>query len=194
VTHRHEITQLLDAAAEGDQHATEQLLPLVYQELRKLAATKMIGERPDHTLQATALVNEAYLRLFDAQQVRRWESRGHFFSAAAEAMRRILIDRARSKGSLKRGGKRRRFELLDQVVTLDAAPDLMLDLDAALTQLAGHSPDAARLFRLRYFGGLSVEEAAAMMELARTSAYELFNFARAWLANALSDHREQEGD
>jgi RNA polymerase sigma factor (TIGR02999 family) len=176
-----EVTHILDAIVKGDPHAAEQLLPLVYDELRKLAAQRMAGEAPGQTLQATALVHEAYLRLVDAEQAQRWDNRAHFFAAAAEAMRRILIENARRKGRTKRGGDRKRVDL-DQVDAVSlAAPDDFLLIDDALTRLEAHDPQAAQLVRLRYFAGLSVEDAGEMAGLARSSAYEHWSYARAWL-------------
>jgi RNA polymerase sigma factor (TIGR02999 family) len=176
-----EVTEVLDAIEKGDPHAAEQLLPLVYEELRKLAAHRMAREAPGQTLQATALVHEAYLRLVGAEKSQRWDNRAHFFAAAAEAMRRILIEDARRKGRTKRGGDRKRVDL-DQVDTVSlCAPDEFLSIDDALTRLEAHDPQAAQLVRLRYFAGLSVEEAAEMTGLARSSAYEHWAYARAWL-------------
>jgi len=178
-----DVTQILQQIDRGDPAAAERLLPLVYEELKKLAATKMIGERPDHTLQATALVHEAYLRLVDAQQVRRWDSRGHFFSAAAEAMRRILIDSARRNRCLKCGGEQRRLpvEALDVATNADD-PNLLLDIDAGLSRLAEEDSEAAELAKLRLFAGLSVSEAGEMLGMSRSTAYENWKFIRSWFA------------
>jgi RNA polymerase sigma factor (TIGR02999 family) len=176
-----EITQILSAIEQGDPKAAEQLLPLVYDELRRLAAQKMAQEAPGQTLEATALVHEAYLRLVDVKQVQRWDSRGHFFAAAAEAMRRILIDNARRKGRLKHGGAHRRVDLASAEAISLASPDELLIIDDAIAKLAGEEPDAAQLVKLRYFAGLSVEDAAEMMGIARSSAYEHWTYARAWL-------------
>jgi RNA polymerase sigma factor (TIGR02999 family) len=176
-----EITQVLDAVAMGDPHAAEQLLPLIYEELRKLAAHRMAQEAPGQTLQPTALVHEAYLRLVDAEKPVRWENRAHFFAAAAEAMRRILIEEARRKGRTKRGGDRKRVDL-DQVdVVSISGPDELLLIDEAISKLEAQDPQAAQLVRLRFFAGMSVEEAAEMAGLARSSAYEHWSYARAWL-------------
>lgn len=179
-----DVTQILQQIERGDSEATERLLPLVYDELKKLAATKMFGERPDHTLQATALVHEAYLRLVDAQQVQRWESRGHFFSAAAEAMRRILIESAHRRNSRKRGGDRQRVEIeeLDVAATMASDPDLLLDIDAGLAQLAEKDPEAAELLKLRLFAGLSISEAAEMLGMSRSAAYRNWDYIRSWFA------------
>jgi RNA polymerase sigma factor (TIGR02999 family) len=189
-----EVTQILNAIEQGDPHAAEQLLPLVYDELRKLAARKLAGEAPGQTLQATALVHEAYLRLVGAEKSQSWDNRGHFFAAAAEAMRRILIDNARRKGSLKHGGARERVSLESVDLVSLASPDELLAIDDALAKLASEDPDAAQLVKLRYFVGLSVEEAAGMMGLSRTSAYERWTYARAWLHYELHGHDPKSGD
>jgi RNA polymerase sigma factor (TIGR02999 family) len=176
-----EVTRVLSAIEQGDPHAAEQLLPLVYEELRRLAAQKLAQEKPGQTLEATALVHEAYLRLVDVEKAPHWDSRVHFFAAAAEAMRRILIESARRKKRLKRGGDRERVELDDADVVSTAAPDELLVIDEAIAKLAAEDPQAAQLVRLRYFAGLSVEEAAEMSGLSRSSAYEHWSYARAWL-------------
>jgi RNA polymerase sigma factor (TIGR02999 family) len=176
-----EVTHILSAIEQGDPHAAEQLLPLVYDELRRLAAQKLAQERPGQTLQATALVHEAYVRLVGAGDDLRWDGRGHFFAAAAEAMRRILIDNARRKGRLKRGGARKRVDLDDADLVSLAAPDELLLIDEAISKLAREDARAAQLVRLRYFAGLSVEEAAELSGLSRSTAYEHWSYARAWL-------------
>jgi RNA polymerase sigma factor (TIGR02999 family) len=176
-----EVTRILSAIEQGDPRAAEQLLPLVYDELRKLAAQKLAHEAPGQTLQATALVHEAYLRLVGAEPEQRWESRGHFFAAAAEAMRRILIESARRKGRVKRGGARKRIDLDDANLFTLAAPDELLLIDEAIAKLAREDARAAQLVRLRYFAGLSVEEAAEMTGISRSTAYEHWSYARAWL-------------
>jgi RNA polymerase sigma factor (TIGR02999 family) len=176
-----EITHILSAIEQGDPHAAAQLLPLVYNELRRLAAQRMLHEAPGQTLQATALVHEAYIRLVDVDRVQHWESRAHFFAAAAEAMRRILIERARRKKRLKRGGNRERVDLNDADAVSLAAPDELLIIDEAIAKLAAEDAQAAQLVRLRYFAGLSVEEAAQMCGLSRSTAYEHWAYARAWL-------------
>ena len=182
-----DITQILSQIESGDPSAADQLLPLVYDELRKLAAARMAQEKPGQTLQATALVHEAWLKLVDVDDAHRWDSRGHFFAAAAEAMRRILINRARDKRRLKRGGDRERvhFDLLADPAT--APDDDLLELDDALSDLAGTNPQAAELVKLRYFAGLPLPEAAAILGLSTRSAARLWAFARAWLIDAL-DH------
>lgn len=184
-----EVTRILEQIQQGDAHAAEQLLPLVYDELRKLAASKLALEKPGQTLQATALVHEAYLRLVDIQQAQHWDSRGHFFAAAAEAMRRILIDGARRKATTKRGGQRRRLDL-DQVSLNDGTEqpqEELLALDEALTELEEHDPQAAQLVKLRYFAGLEHQEAAAAIGISRRAADRLWALARAWLFQRLQD-------
>jgi RNA polymerase sigma factor (TIGR02999 family) len=177
-----DLTRLLDAAAAGDRKAAADLLPLVYDELRKLAAARMAAEAPDHTLQPTALVHEAYLRLVGDQQ---FDGRGHFFAGAAEAMRRILVNHARDRKRLKRGGGRIRLELLDQAESLAEDPDLVLSLDEMLTRLGEEDTAAARVAQLHLFGGLSVEEAGEALGLSRAVAYRNWKYARAWLREAL---------
>ena len=164
------VTPILSAIEQGDPHAAEQLLPLVYDELRKLAAQKMAHEKPGQTLQATALVHEAYLRLVDRDTAQRWDSRRHFFAAAAEAMRRILVENARRKAGPKAGGDRQR-----------------VDLDDALGVLAGEEPAAAQLVQLRLFAGLSVEEAAEVLGISRATADRYWTYARVWLYSELSE-------
>jgi RNA polymerase sigma factor (TIGR02999 family) len=178
------MTCLLDAAAGGDRKAAAELLPLVYDELRALAAACMAAEAPGQTLQATALVHEAYLRLIGPEEAH-WESRGHFFAAAAQAMRRILVESARSRGRLKRGGRRVRVELLDVADSLAEDPDLLLSLDELLSRLSEEDDAAARLASLHLFGGLSVEEAGKVLGLSRPVAYRNWKYARAWLRVAL---------
>jgi RNA polymerase sigma factor (TIGR02999 family) len=180
-----DVTQILSAIEQGDPRAAEQLLPLVYDELRKLAAQKLSQEKPGQTLQATALVHEAYLRLVDAEREFGWDSRGHFFAAAAESMRRILIERARRNASVKRGGRRSR-RMFDeaQLETRDDADDL-LALDEALTRLAETDAVAARLVQLRYFAGLTTEQAANALGISTRSAYYTWTYARSWLKLAI---------
>jgi RNA polymerase sigma factor (TIGR02999 family) len=180
-----DVTRLLDAVAAGDRKAAADLLPLVYEELRKLAAARMADESPGHTLQPTALVHEAYLRLVGGGDDRRWDGRGHFFAAAAEAMRRILVNHARDRKRLKRGGGRVRLGLLDQADSLAEDPELVLSLDELLTRLAEEDPTAARVAHLHLFGGLSVEEAGVALGVSRAVAYRNWKYARAWLRDAL---------
>jgi RNA polymerase sigma factor (TIGR02999 family) len=180
-----DVTQILNAIEQGDPHAAEQLLPLVYEELRKLAAQRLADEKPGQTLQATALVHEAYLRLVDKEGDERWNSRGHFFAAAAEAMRRILVDNARRKQSKKRGGDRVRLDLDQSAAATSEHLDDVLDIDAALGELAKADPQAAELVKLRYFAGLSIPQAAAALGIAPRSADFLWAYARAWLLRSL---------
>jgi RNA polymerase sigma factor (TIGR02999 family) len=177
-----DVTRLLDAAAAGDRRAAADLLPLVYDELRQLAAARLAAEAPGHTLDATALVHEAYLRLVGDQH---FDGRGHFFAAAAEAMRRLLVNHARDRKRLKRGGGRVRLELLDQAGSLAEDPDLVLSLDELLTRLGEQDATAARVAHLHLFGGLSVGEAGAALGVSRAVAYRNWKFARAWLRDAL---------
>jgi RNA polymerase sigma factor (TIGR02999 family) len=185
----HEVTRVLSAIQQGDPHAAEQLLPLVYEELRKLAAQKLAREAPGQTLQPTALVHEAYLRLVDHDQAQHWNSRGHFFAAAAEAMRRILVDNARRKRRPKHGGDRQRIELDESLAAADPRNDL-LALNDALGQLAVQEPVKAELVTLRYFAGLSIDEAAAVLSISPATAKRYWAVARAWLFAALSDPGE----
>jgi RNA polymerase sigma factor (TIGR02999 family) len=182
-----DVTHILSAIEQGDPHAAAQLLPLVYEELRKLAAQKMAQETPGQTLQATGLVHEAYLRLVDVEQAQHWNSRGHFFAAAAEAMRRILIDCAREKLAVKRGGDRKRVPLATIDPPAGTPPEDLLALDEALEQLTRLDPTAGQLVKLRYFAGLSVEQAAASLNLATATAYRHWTFARAWLHRQVAD-------
>ena len=188
-----EVTRILSAIERGDGQAAEQLLPLVYDELRKLAAQKMAHEKPGQTLQATALVHEAYLRLVDTEEARRWNSRGHFFAAAAEAMRRILIDSARRKRAEKRGRGDRRGDLEQAEAVASAPPDDLLALDEALDRLARHDPLSGQLIKLHYFAGLSVEQAAEVLGLSRATAYRQMTFARAWLRCQMSGEGDAAG-
>jgi RNA polymerase sigma factor (TIGR02999 family) len=182
-----DVTLLLDAAAAGDPKAAADLLPLVYDELRKLAAARMAAESPDHTLQPTALVHEAYLRLVGRGDDHRWDGRGHFFSAAAEAMRRILIESARRKHGPQRGGDFTRHDLdPDQPAPPDPSPRL-LALDEALDRLAAIEPRAAEVVKLRYFAGLTVAQAAAVLGISPRTADADWAYARAWLVTALQD-------
>jgi RNA polymerase sigma factor (TIGR02999 family) len=177
-----DVTRILTAIEQGDGQAAEQLLPLVYGELRKLAAARMAAENPGHTLNATALVHEAYLRLVGDQH---FDDHGHFFAAAAEAMRRILVNHARDRKRLKRAGGRRRLELLDQIGSVAEDPDLVLSLDELLTRLGEEDAVAARVAQLHLFAGLSVEETGEALGLSRAMAYRNWKYARAWLREAL---------
>jgi len=181
-----DVTRILSQIESGDPSAAEQLLPLVYDELRRLAAVKLAQERPGQTLQATALVHDAYLRLVDVERAQHWDSRGHFFSAAAESMRRILIDQARQKLSERRGGGWQRCELSDaDRVSLPVNDDL-LDLDDALTRLAAIDLPAAEMVKLRVFAGMTVEEAAALQGVSVRTAKRNWAYARAWLGRELT--------
>jgi RNA polymerase sigma factor (TIGR02999 family) len=184
-----EVTRILSAIEEGDPHAADQLLPLVYDQLRTLAAQKMVKEAPGQTFQPTALVHEAYLRLVDAEQAQHWNSRGHFFAAAAEAMRRILIDQARRKGRHKHGGARRRVDLDDAVSIAEAPGDDLLALDDVLSRLEATDPLAAQVVKLRFFTGLSMPEAAEALGLSLRTAQRNWTYARTWLHRELArDH------
>jgi RNA polymerase sigma factor (TIGR02999 family) len=181
-----EITVFLESVARGEAQAAEQLLPVVYGELRKLAARKMAGEAAGHTLQATALVHEAWLRLVGSDQ-QAWQNRGHFFAAAAEAMRRILVDHARRKQSLKRGSGSEHVELQESLLLISAPPEELLAVHEALHGLALQDPPAAELVKLRYFVGMTMEEAAAVLGMSKRTAENLWTYARTWL------HREIRG-
>jgi RNA polymerase sigma factor (TIGR02999 family) len=191
-----EVTHILSAIEQGDPHAAEQLLPLVYDELRRLAAQKLVQDKPGQTLQATALVHEAYLRLVEGERRGSsppWNGRGHFFAAAAEAMRRILVESARRKRRTKHGGGRQRIELDEALAPADPRHDL-LALDEALTRLAAEEPVKAQLVNLRYFAGLSLEEAAAFLNISPATAKRYWAVARAWLFAALSDPGESDAE
>jgi RNA polymerase sigma factor (TIGR02999 family) len=179
----HEVTRILNAIDQGDPHAAEQLLPLVYDELRKLAARNLTQEKPGQTLQATALVHEAYLRLLDTDEVQNWDSRGHFFAAAAQAMRRILVERARRKKRVKHGGQHQRIELTDQLVA--GSDDDLVTLDQALQNLAQEDALAAKVVELRHFAGLGHEQIAETLDITVYQARQKWTYARAWLREAL---------
>jgi RNA polymerase sigma factor (TIGR02999 family) len=181
-----DVTRILSAIQAGDSLAAEQLLPLVYDELKKLAAARMAAEVPGQTLQATALVHEAYLRLVNVDQAQHWNSRGHFFAAAAEAMRRILVDQARRKLADKYGGGQPRVELPDELSAPEGRSDDLLALDEALGRLECHDADAARLVKLRYFAGLTHQGAADALGISRGAADRLWALGRAWLFRQLS--------
>lgn len=181
-----DVTGILLQIESGDPSAAEQLLPLVYNELRQLAAAKLAHEKPGQSLQATALVHDAYLRLVDVEQAQHWDSRGHFFAAAAESMRRILIDQARQRRSDRRGGAWQRCELSDDHRVTLPVSDELLDLDDALTRLAAVDPPAAELVKLRVFAGMTVEEAAALQGISTRTAKRNWAYARAWLGRELA--------
>jgi RNA polymerase sigma factor (TIGR02999 family) len=183
-----EVTRILNAIEQGDPHAADQLLPLVYNELRQLAGQRLAQEKPGQTLQATALVHEAYLRLVEVEKAQHWDSRVHFFAAAAEAMRRILIDNARRRRRPKHGGDRHRIDL-DEACSLaeEGRADDLLALEDALTKLAREDPAKAELVKLRYFAGFSLEEAADLLNISRATAKRRWAYARAWLYAELSD-------
>jgi RNA polymerase sigma factor (TIGR02999 family) len=187
-----DVTQILKDIEQGDPHAAEQLLPLVYDELRRLAAEKMARERPGQTLQATALVHEAYLRLVDVKRALHWNSRGHFFAAAAEAMRRILIDSARRRKAQKRGGAGKRIDLAEVEAISDSRSEELLLLDDALSRLAQEDPDAAQVAKLRVFAGLSAEDAAGVLGVSRATAFRHWTYARAWLQARLQEGNEPQ--
>ncbi|MBS0265571.1 MAG: sigma-70 family RNA polymerase sigma factor [Planctomycetes bacterium] len=184
------VTQILASIEQGNPQAAEQLLPLVYAELRKLAAARMAAESQDHTLQPTALVHEAYLRLVDVERHQHWDNRGHFFAAAAEAMRRILVEQARHKRRERHGGGLRRKELLDEQLAAEPGDERILALDEALTKLSQIRPQAAQLVQLRFFAGLSAEEAAHAAGIASRSARRLWVFARAWLRREMESWQD----
>ena len=181
-----EVTRILTAIDQGEPHAAEQLLPLVYEELRKLAAQRLAQEKAGQTLQATALVHEAYVRLVDGDKAQHWTSRGHFFAAAAEAMRRILVENARRKNALRRGGDRQRLDL--DLAEPEAPPlsDDLLALDQALEKLAAKDPGKAEVVKLRYFAGLTMEQTAESLGISLATANRWWSYARAWLHQEIS--------
>jgi len=182
-----EVTRILDAIGQGDAGAAEQLLPLVYDELRRLAAQRMAQEKPGHTLQPTALVHEAYLRLVGPGEERHWDSRGHFFAAAAEAMRRILVEQARRKQRVRHGGGRKRIDLDEACSVVVPPADDLLALDEALARLAARDPVRAQLVTLHFFAGLTMPEAAQILGISLSTAERNWRFARAWLYAELTD-------
>ena len=186
-----DVTRILSQIESGDPSAAEQLLPLVYEELRKLATARLAQEKPGQTLQATALVHDAYIRLVNVEKAQHWNSRGHFFGAAAKAMRRILVDRARSRDSVKRGGNQERLELTD-LPTADEVlrVDDLLDLDEGLQRLALVDPVAAKLVEIRVFAGQSVDDSAAILGLSLSTAKRTWNYARAWLRREVGGEQE----
>jgi RNA polymerase sigma factor (TIGR02999 family) len=189
-----EVTGILNALVQGDSHAAALLLPLVYEELRKLAALKLAAEKRGQTLQATALVHEAYLRLVDVDKAQHWDSRAHFYAAAAEAMRRILIDQARLKRRPKHGGGHTRVSLDLALCLEDAKDDRLLDLDEALKKLAHEEPAKAELVKLHYFAGLSLEDAGRLLGISYRTAKRHWAYARAWLYAAIADAPSSASD
>jgi RNA polymerase sigma factor (TIGR02999 family) len=181
-----EVTRILTAVEQGDSQAAERLLPLVYEELRRLAAEKLHGEKPGQTLQATALVHEAYMRLVGGEKSTNWDSRGHFFAAAAESMRRILVENARRKQRVKHGGGRERTELDDVALAVEGPSDDLLALDEALARLDQEDHGKAELVKLRYFAGLTLEEAGRILGMSAATADRQWAFARAWLYREMS--------
>jgi RNA polymerase sigma factor (TIGR02999 family) len=181
-----DITQVLNAIGRGDAHASEELLPLIYQELRRLAAKMLAQEPAGHTLEATALVHEAYVRLVDAEAEPKWNHRGHFFAAAAEAMRRILVDNARRKQRVKHGGEHQRVDMDDERLVCAVPAEQLLAVDEALERFGQEEPEKAQLVKLRFFAGLSIEEAAEILSISRATASRYWTFARAWLRDAIS--------
>ena len=186
------VTRLMNEAGAGSAQAAAELLPLVYEQLRALANNNMRQERSDQTLQATALVHEAYLRLVDQTDAREWHGRWHFFAAAAEAMRRILVDRARSRGRLKRGGDRRRVSFEEMELTVDDPPEDLVALDEALDELALQHPEEAQLVKLRYFAGLTMEQAAEALGISPRTAGRDWAYARAWLYERITSISKHE--
>lgn len=182
-----DVTQILSQIEQGDPSAAEQLLPLVYDELRKLAAAKLANEKPGQTMQATALVHDAYIRLVDVERAQHWNSRGHFFGAAAEAMRRILVEKARQKQRLKRGGARNRVVLPEPELVADDRVEEVLRVSEALDSLAETDPEAADLVKLRFFAGLTLAEAAAALGIPRRSIDRIWAYAKAWLGAELGE-------
>jgi RNA polymerase sigma factor (TIGR02999 family) len=183
-------TQILSAIEQGDPSAAEQLLPLVYAELRRLAAARLAREKPGQTLEPTALVHEAYVRLVDVKRAQHWNSRGHFFVAAAEAMRRILVERARRKGRIQHGGGLRRVDLLDADAVAPTEDEQVLLLDDALARLAAVRPRAAELVKLRFFAGLALDEIAPLLAISPRSTRRLWVFAQAWLRREMGRSQE----
>jgi RNA polymerase sigma factor (TIGR02999 family) len=189
-----DVTHILSAIDHGDPKASEQLLPLVYRELRRLAQQRLAREKPGQTLQATALVHEAYLRLVEGEEAQRWNSRGHFFAAAAEAMRRILVENARRKRTEKHGGLLQRQDLDDIDIAAPASSQDLLALDEALAKLEAEEPVKAQLVKLRYFAGLGEDEAASVLDISRTSAQRHWRYAKAWLITELRKAGGLEGN
>jgi RNA polymerase sigma factor (TIGR02999 family) len=180
-----DVTYILSQIEEGDPSAAEQLLPLVYDELRKLAAARLAQEKPGQTLQATALVHDAYIRLVNVEKAQHWNSRGHFFAAAAEAMRRILVENARRKGRVRHGQGQKRVELPDVAATSGATPETILAVDDALERLGEEDPTAATIVKLHFFAGMTLDETADALGIARATVYRQWSYARAVLRLAL---------
>jgi RNA polymerase sigma factor (TIGR02999 family) len=180
-----DVTDILAQIHEGNAGAADELLPLVYEELRRLAASRLAQEKPGQTLQATALVHDAYIRLVDDERAQQWNSRGHFFGAAAEAMRRILVENARRKREIKHGGGLHRVNLDHAAPVTNASPEQIVELNDALSRLEQDDPAAAEIFKRRYFAGLTVEQAAESLGISRATAYRHWTFARAWLRSQL---------
>jgi len=183
----HDVTQILSQIESGDPSAAEKLLPLVYDELRRLAAARLVQEKPGQTLQATALVHDAYIRLVDVDKAQHWDSRGHFFAAAAEAIRRILVENSRKKRRIRHGGDRQRVDLEQDITIAEESDDRILCLDEVLTRFAVLEPVKAELVKLRYFAGCTIDEAADLLGISRTTAKRYWAFARAWLLAELHD-------
>jgi len=187
-----DVTRILSQIDEGDSNAADELLPVVYEELRKLAAARLTNEKPGQTLQATALVHEAYVRLVDQTSPQQWDGRGHFFAAAAEAMRRILVERARKKKRHKHGGDRMRANLLEHDLAIDTDALEVLAVNDALERLGQEDPLAANLLKLKYYGGLSIDDAAFVLGISRATAYRHWTYARAWVREDLLDDKSDK--
>ena len=185
-----DVTRILSAIEQGDPQAAEQLLPLVYDELRKLAAQRLAQEKPGQTLEATALVHEAFLRLVDVEKAQEWDGRGHFFAAAAEAMRRILVENARHKKRIKHGGQLERMEIELADLPTRMPPEELIALDEALEKLKREDPIKSRLVTLRYFGGMTIEQAAEVLGISRVTAHRYWTYVRAWLHQQISGEGE----
>jgi RNA polymerase sigma factor (TIGR02999 family) len=186
-----DVTRILSQIDQGDANAAEELLPLVYDELRKLAAAKLAHEKPGQTLQATALVHEAYVRLVDADKLQQWNSRGHFFAAAAESMRRILVEAARRKQRERHGGDHKRVELSEVRIGIDSPPDELLAIDENLEKLAAADQQAAQIVKLHCFAGLTIEQAAELLGISARTAYRDWAYARGWLFRSLEQEQQQ---
>ncbi len=194
VTPMSEVTQILSQIEQGDPTAADQLLPLVYDELRKLASARLAQEKPGQTFQATALVHEAYLRIVDVDKVQHWESRRHFFSAAAESMRRILVEKARQKGRLKRGGDLNRVPLDEAEIEVETSQLDLIALDEALAKLRAESPEQAEIVQLRFFAGLSHEEVAEILGVSVVTVKRHWRYARVWLLRQMEGSRDSPAE